>query len=102
MVNLRFNLLLLWKISFALIGIVSFFTLTGFFGRIWWFFELTSHFRIQYFAVLLFFTIITVIGKRKKQTAVAAVFGLINFALVIPYGFTSATAQANNPSIKAL
>jgi len=60
-------------------------TIFGFFGQLWWVFDLVSHFRIQYFMVLVVLVIFFVKAKRWKSAVVGAIFGVANFMLISPY-----------------
>ncbi len=74
---------LLWAAAdvIALTLILS--TLAGFLGRLWWVFDLFSHFRVQYLAGLLILLPAYVIGRRRGQ-ALVAVAAASNLLLIAP------------------
>ncbi|MCP4901714.1 MAG: hypothetical protein GY906_32520 [bacterium] len=63
---------------------VSVATLLGLLGAHWWFFDLFSHFRVQYFVILCVCTAVLLAFRFKLASAVFAVFLVINLALVLP------------------
>lgn len=69
-------------------------TLFGLLGRFWWFFDLFSHFRVQYFLSISIIAVLLLIGKKFR---VAVGFGLcaaINLASILPYYFGSAATNS--------
>lgn len=73
-------------------GLICLFTLTAFLGRIWWGFDLTTHFRVQYFAGLL---LLAIGFALKRRFAVAGVFGgfaILNGVVVVPYSYAGRTS----------
>ena len=64
-------------------------TITGFLGRLWWGFELTSHFRVQYFGLLALSATWFTFGKEWKHAVIVTIFALVNLSLIIPYGSTA-------------
>jgi endonuclease/exonuclease/phosphatase (EEP) superfamily protein YafD len=69
-------------------SLASLTTLTAFLGRFWWGFDLTSHFRVQYAAVLFLLAAVLCILRRWKTAAVFAAFTAVNCVIVIPYCYT--------------
>ena len=59
-------------------------TLSGFFGKYWWVLDLASHFRVQYFILLLLLTCILLFQKKYKIAFVFLTFTAINFSLILP------------------
>jgi endonuclease/exonuclease/phosphatase (EEP) superfamily protein YafD len=59
-------------------------TVLGFFGKSFWIFELASHFRVQYFIVLLTASIVLFIIKLPYFAALGTLFALINFLSIAP------------------
>ena len=59
-------------------------TVSGFLGGIWWAFELTAHFRVQYLIILFLILIISLLLKSWKMAVIAMVFALINASLIAP------------------
>ena len=58
-------------------------TITGFLGRLWWLFELTSHFPPQLGCGLGGLTLIWLAKRRWRMALLCAIFTLINTALVL-------------------
>ena len=59
-------------------------TVAGFLGAVWWGFDLASHFRLQYIALLVP-VLALLVGVRWRRTALAAGLALVvNLALVVP------------------
>jgi endonuclease/exonuclease/phosphatase (EEP) superfamily protein YafD len=57
-------------------------SLVGFLGRWWWMFDLASHFRVQYFLLLLLLAVIFGLGRQPRAALGAASFSLLNLILV--------------------
>jgi len=91
-----------WQVLFVFSLPIYILTITGFLGQISWAFEITSHFRVQYFFILIIFTIFFFLGKQKKLAFYSAVFALTNLILIWPYWFTNKTPYTNKPGVKAL
>jgi endonuclease/exonuclease/phosphatase (EEP) superfamily protein YafD len=75
----------MYKTLTCILSCVTMLTIFGFFGQLWWVFDLVSHFRIQYFMVLVVLVIFFVKAKRWKSAVVGAIFGVANFMLISPY-----------------
>jgi len=73
-----------WGIFALPVAAVCLLTLLGFLGRLWWFFDLASHFRGQYFFILILSSVIFLLGKQPAAAGGAAAFALINLAFVAP------------------
>lgn len=72
----------------------------GFASKFGWFLELTSHFRIQYFLVLVVIAIWLAGLKKPVAATVCAVFSVINLALILPFYMPrGATAQDNSTPV---
>lgn len=70
---------------FALIAtLVSIFTLAGFIGRLWWVFDLFSHFRVQYCLILLSCALIFGMGRKEIAASLSGFFALVNLSLIAP------------------
>lgn len=77
-------------------------TAVGFWGRLWWVFELASHFRVQYFFFLLASTFIFLIQSRQREAILAGVFALINLSLIVPFYLAAPTVHAGGRIHRAL
>ncbi len=60
-------------------------TVTGFLGRLSWFLDLFSHFRLQYFAGLLGVGLLLALGRRRVAAAGMLLFAGINLAVMAPH-----------------
>ncbi|MCD4778956.1 MAG: endonuclease/exonuclease/phosphatase family protein [Candidatus Omnitrophica bacterium] len=69
----------------ALIYITIVFTLTGFFSHLGWFFDLTSHFRLQYFILLLVLTFSFSLKKQWRLVIVSGLAAALNLIQIGPY-----------------
>lgn len=69
-------------------------TITGFLGKFAWLFELTSHFRVQYFVILCLCLPAFLAAKSKKWTAVVLVLMSVNFIMFNPIAFPVRPAHA--------
>jgi endonuclease/exonuclease/phosphatase (EEP) superfamily protein YafD len=101
-------------VVFALIaagGLVFSATLMGFAGKVWWVFDLFSHFRLQYFLSALAVTILLAGFRSFRVAAGFALCVAINLACIIPhyvggvdegsggaFSLRMATINVNNPS----
>jgi endonuclease/exonuclease/phosphatase (EEP) superfamily protein YafD len=59
-------------------------TLAGFVARTWWCFELTCHFRAQYFVVLVAAALGQAATKQWRSAVLFGAFGIVNLALIVP------------------
>lgn len=90
------NLTALIKITLTVVSIgVIAATMAGFFGRLWWIFDLLSHFRVHYFVLAVVVALgLYLVGARKSALILSA-FGMLNFVLMAP--FFVPRARAANP-----
>ena len=68
-------------------------TLFGLLGRFWWFFDLFSHFRVQYFLSISTITVFLLIAKHYRVSAGFGLCAAINLTSIFPYYFGSATTN---------
>ena len=73
--------------------ILSVLTILGFWGGVWWVFDVTSHFRVQYFILLTIFALLSALGRRPQQTVIAIVFALVNFFQVSSFSVSESIAS---------
>lgn len=71
-------------LSIFAVASVCLLTVAGFFGGVWWRFELASHFRMQYAAALAVSLPVAAVLKSRRLFAVSLLFCLVNSALVFP------------------
>ena len=67
-------------------------TAFGFLGRFWWFFDLFSHFRMQYFAGLALVALILLLMDSRKAACAAAGLALVNLIMILPWFFGADSA----------
>ena len=60
-------------------------TIVGFFGRHWWVFELSSHFPLQYSAILLTSGLICLYLGNFRTAILAGAVALANLYLIVPF-----------------
>lgn len=59
-------------------------TILGFMGRYSWYFDLFSHFRVQYMVGLFVLALISWIGRRRRESTILFAFGCLNLIQVLP------------------
>ena len=93
-----------FKLEFKLVGFLTsaslvacLATILSFAGRLWWRFDLTTHFRLQYFIFLLAASVVFLITGKKMETLVFACFSFVNLIFIAPlYLGGPANNQAEN------
>jgi len=80
----------IFKNALAKIGAMFFyaaclFTATGFLGKFGLLFELTSHFRVQYFVILFVALLLYFLQKKYKYGFLAIILCLVNFSVILPW-----------------
>ena len=91
-----------WGLLAAATVIACSMTVIGFLGRLWWLFELTSHFRPQYFLFLLGSAFLFLFGRKQGAAILVIVFAVINFSLIIPLYLGSPTIHAEGRTFRAV
>ena len=86
--------------SVTLIACIS--TVLGFMGRLWWPFELASHFRVQYFCFLLASAILFLIWRKQRAAILAGIFALVNLSLIAPLYFGDSAIHGGARMFRAL
>ncbi|MDY0167257.1 MAG: endonuclease/exonuclease/phosphatase family protein [Thermoguttaceae bacterium] len=77
-------------------------TLLGFLGRFWWFFDLFTHFPVQYLLGLTALGAVLIVGRRKAGVVLFA-FACVNLMLVLPTYFGGQKAPpAGTPTLRAM
>ena len=93
----------MYKALIFILTCVTMLTIFGFLGQYWWVFDLVSHFRLQYFIVLVVLVVFFVKEKKWKSTGVGLFFGVANFILISPYiGTISSVTEEGQPKIRIL
>lgn len=79
-------------------------TLAGFAGRLWWVFELASHFRVQYALALGLCALAMLIWRHILWGAIFGALALLNTAMLGPrFPITAeAAASSNEPDLRVL
>lgn len=73
-------------------------TLLGFLGRVFWLFDLFSHFRVQYFQVALVLIGISIWKKNNKQLVAFVLLACLNYAFVLPFYFGKPPVATEQPA----
>lgn len=76
-------------------------TLFGFLGRLHWFLELFSHFRVQYMQIGLVLIGIALWQRRNKRAIALLLLACLNYAFVLPFYFGK-PAPATEKPIRAM
>lgn len=84
------------------VGVLSAATLVGFLGRQWWLFDMFSHFRLQYFWLLLLLALVAGLRGRWRLGAIATAFATVNLTLLLPFYIQPPTAEAAAPTTATL
>jgi endonuclease/exonuclease/phosphatase (EEP) superfamily protein YafD len=93
----------MYKALIFILTCVTILTIFGFLGQYWWVFDLVSHFRLQYFIVLVVLVVFFVKEKKWKSTGVGLFFGVANFILISPYiGTINSDTEEGQPKIRIL
>ncbi|MBN2310296.1 MAG: endonuclease/exonuclease/phosphatase family protein [Candidatus Hydrogenedentes bacterium] len=78
-------------------------TVFGFCGRLAWFLDLFSHFRVQYFLALFMIAAAALALRQRKAAAVFGVFALVNACVIAPLYFgASPRADSSAPRFRAV
>jgi endonuclease/exonuclease/phosphatase (EEP) superfamily protein YafD len=78
-------------------------TVLGFLGQAWWFFDLFSHFRVQYLLGLSVIALILLLFRKRRISLVFAAFALINLAVILPiYIGKPPAGTLNSPALRAM
>lgn len=75
-------------------------TILGFFGPMWWAFDVLSSFRFQYAVVLLFVGLIYGMAFGRASSLIFVAAGLVNAALVLPLFIASPAEASGDDAIK--
>ena len=92
----------IWHVLFGFTFVGGLATIAGFFGKLYWLFEIPSHFRVQYLFLLLPFAIAFLIGKKYKFAIIAGLLVLINTATILPLYFGSTQVSPKATRLRAM
>ena len=73
-----------WGLVEATCALTCSCTVAGFLGAVWWAVELTCHFRMQYFWVLLVSALASLVRRRRRAAIVVGVFAAVNLCELLP------------------
>ncbi|MEA2067839.1 MAG: endonuclease/exonuclease/phosphatase family protein [Verrucomicrobiota bacterium] len=76
-------------------------TLLGFLGRLFWFFDLFSHFRVQYMQLCLILIGVALWRRQNKQAVAWILLACLNYAFVLPLYFGK-PAPPTGPTARAM
>jgi len=76
-------------------------TLFGFLSRLWWFFDLFSHFRVQYMQLCLPLIGIALWKRLNKRAIACVLLACVNYALVLPL-YSGKPAPATSKPARAM
>jgi len=74
----------LWGLIVSGTALVCAFSVTAFLGGLWWVFDLTANFRVQYLACLVIAAFLFVLGQKWPWAVISGVFALINLMEILP------------------
>ncbi len=91
-----------WGLLGAATAVACTSTVVGFLGRLWWPFEVTSHFRPQYSLFLLASTLLFLIARKQRAAILAGVFAFTNLSLFVPLYVGVSWSHAGEKTYRAL
>ncbi len=86
----------------AAVAVCAAATATSFFGEAWWLFELTTHFRVQYAAVLISASVVFVVLRRFRMFAASMLFALPNLVVIAPIFLPNHSSSTVESPIKVV
>jgi endonuclease/exonuclease/phosphatase (EEP) superfamily protein YafD len=72
-------------------------TLFGFLGRVFWFFDLFSHFRVQYMQICLVLIGVALWRRHNRRAIALVLLACLNYAFVLPFYFGKPDPAAEKP-----
>jgi endonuclease/exonuclease/phosphatase (EEP) superfamily protein YafD len=72
-------------------------TLFGFLGRLWWVFDLFSHFRVQYMQAALVLIGIALWQRMHRRAVALVLLACLNYAFVLPFYFGKPASSTVKP-----
>ena len=87
------------KLLLALVVLLS---LTGYLGAVHWTFELTSHFKVHYFALSLLSAIVFILVRQWGWASLGLLGIILNGIVVLSWYFPSTETVVKNPQLKLL
>lgn len=89
-----------WGMGAVFVGLAGA-SVLGLLGRIWWGFDLLSHFRVQYFQLALVALFVTLWRRQPRRAIAWIVLAGFNYAFVLPFYFGS-PPSSTRPPVRAL
>ena len=77
-------------------------TLAGFFGRLTWLLDITSHFRVQYFCLLVLAAVGCLVLGQIWGALGALILAIVNAAVILPRFISMAQAASNGPACRLM
>jgi endonuclease/exonuclease/phosphatase (EEP) superfamily protein YafD len=74
-------------------------TILGFFGGLHWFFDICSHFRVQYGLALGLASLLLLIPRQRKTAAILGFLAAVNLGFVVPLFFSGPDSPASNGAV---
>ena len=89
----------LWDLLTASGAILTTTTVLAFGGSLWWFLDLFTHFRVQYFLGLSVLALVLLFPRRYRASGIFGLFALVNFCVIVPlyFGRESPPAAVSRP-----
>jgi endonuclease/exonuclease/phosphatase (EEP) superfamily protein YafD len=79
--------------------VVSALTIIGFVGKLWWFFELFSHFRVQYLLSLTIISTLLLVGRKFRTSLAFGLCAAVNLVLILPYYLVPDRPRSDNMTV---
>jgi endonuclease/exonuclease/phosphatase (EEP) superfamily protein YafD len=92
----------LWALLGAAAILASGATVLGFLGRLWWAFELVSHFRAQYCLMLMGSACLYLLGGKRRAAMRASIFTFINLSVIVPLYLGTPPTHAEGRTFRAV
>ncbi|MFC2052671.1 endonuclease/exonuclease/phosphatase family protein [Chloroflexota bacterium] len=93
---------MIWYLLTIIIVATGILTIFGFVGRIWWIFDIFSHFRAQYAIMQAASGLILLMGDQILAAGMAFSFMLINIAVIAPMYLPSSRSDTNKKVYRLL
>lgn len=82
--------------------LVSLATILGFLGPFWWFFDLFSHFRVQYFLLLAAAAVFLLVRRRLRPAVLFGALAVVNLPAFVPLYFGGAKSASSEGRMRAV
>jgi endonuclease/exonuclease/phosphatase (EEP) superfamily protein YafD len=95
-------IMILWSVLWLLTVSLCLMTLTGFMARVWWIFDLSSHFRFQYMILLVMCAIIGLLTGKFLLSILAGFGAVLNLMVILPLYLPSPRFELLTPRYRLL